>query len=263
MIDRIVCRECGALLKSSNSGMAKKHTGHLWRRHRMTLKEYKLAHPGAPLYTLQLNAVRSRSNVKDLISKRVNAFLTPEELAACRKSPSWERDRGLDVVVCRVCGRKLKANLCGGDYHLSQHGLNLKEYRAKYPNAPWRTAATTARHRQGMIKTRARRTAKLAKADRILAQRTPEEMLNAARLTAAAGLQIRVVKKYQRSGFLFPEQNIKKCAVTSTKQYYRRRKEQIDAEEMRLRSLSEADREADIEVALSYLAGQARPAQAA
>ncbi len=169
MIDRIVCRECGALLKSSNSGMAKKHTGHLWRRHRMTFKEYKLTHPGAPLYTLQLNAIRSQSKVKDLITKRVNAFLTPDELAACRKNPTWEQDHGLDVVVCRVCGAKLKKILCGGGYHLTQHGMGLKEYRAEYPNAPWRTAGTTARHRQGMIETRARRTAKLAAADRILA----------------------------------------------------------------------------------------------
>lgn len=102
---------------------------------------------------------------------------------------------------------------------------------------------------------------KLAEAERILAQRTPEEITNAARLTAAAGLRLRGVSKYQMGALLFPEQNVKKCAVTNAKSYLRRKNAELEAEGLRLHNLPTADREAVIETALSHLARQARPPQ--
>jgi predicted transcriptional regulator len=43
MADCVVCRECGAKLRSPLGGTM----GHLWRRHEMTVRAYRAAYPGA------------------------------------------------------------------------------------------------------------------------------------------------------------------------------------------------------------------------
>ena len=43
MANCVVCRECGAKLRSPLGG----REGHLWRLHEMTLRAYRAAYPGA------------------------------------------------------------------------------------------------------------------------------------------------------------------------------------------------------------------------
>lgn len=102
---------------------------------------------------------------------------------------------------------------------------------------------------------------KLAEAERILAQRTPEEMTKAARLTVAAGLELKKVTKYQISLSLFPEQNVRKLAVNNTIKFFGRNRDEIGAERIRLCGLSDDIREAAIQAAISYLARQAKSQQ--
>ena len=43
MVDRVVCRECGAKLQAPLGG----NKSHLWRRHQMTVLAYRAVYPGA------------------------------------------------------------------------------------------------------------------------------------------------------------------------------------------------------------------------
>jgi len=97
---------------------------------------------------------------------------------------------------------------------------------------------------------------KLAEAERILAQRTPEEMTKAARLIVAAGLELSQTKQYKISFQLFAEQHVRRCAVDNTKKFFRRNRAEIEIEKARLANLSNADRTAAIQAAIDYLARQ-------
>jgi hypothetical protein len=154
LTDRVICRKCGAILKSNTSGIANKHTGHVWRRHRTTLRKYKAAYPGAPLWTLEYYASKWGSNLQDLVANRVNAYLGPE-LEACRKNPSWERDHGIvDGIYCRECGLRLTTFVRFPWLHLGEHGLKVKDYLAKYPGAPWWTKEDYQEQRRKALRKR-------------------------------------------------------------------------------------------------------------
>lgn len=60
----------------------------------------------------------------------------------CRKNPQYEKLHGVDVVICRVCGKKLTSELrarYGG--HVSAHRMTMEAYREKYPGVPYRSEA--------------------------------------------------------------------------------------------------------------------------
>lgn len=94
---------------------------------------------------------------------------------------------------------------------------------------------------------------KLAEADRILAQRTPEEIAEAARITLSADFELKGISKRAMRNDLFPKQHVLERRYDDTKQLFRRKRKQIDAEKLRLAALPLADRQAAIDNAHSHL----------
>ena len=99
----------------------------------------------------------------------------------------------------------------------------------------------------------ARQKARLAEAERLLGLRSPDEIIEAARVTVAAGLQIQGLSKRAMRNDLFPKQHDEDRRYDDTKQFFRRKQDLIEIEIARLKGLSEEDREAAITTARSHL----------
>lgn len=216
-------------------------------------------------------AVAARDALHDAQHPRWNSQ-PPETVIA---NPLYEEECGIisEFVICRICGKQLNSM----NSHLAANppantfthpGVDLKEYQRRFPEAPIYSLAVKQRNLDHALadykvrrpEIRARANARYARVA-ALAKRTPEEMTKAARLTVAAGLELKKTEKYQISFSLFPEQNVRKVAVDNTKKFFRRNPDDIGTERIRLCSLSDDIREAAIRAAISYLARQATPKQ--
>lgn len=137
-------------------------------------------------------------------------------------------------------------------------GMNRPEVKERHRAAQIAAHSrpeTAQRHSEVAFAMWTERKKKLAEAERILAQRTPAQMKEAARITLAACLILRGgVSKYEICYSIYPEQNIRSIAVTNGKKFMRRKKDEIAAEERRLRNLDEANLDAARETASAYLA---------
>lgn len=138
IIDRVVCRLCGAMPKHSLRG-------HLRADHQMTPAEYRKMWSSARLDSFQNRATQNgrKLNVTALIEKAINAFVTTQELTQYRADPGYKQDEdGGEFVVCRECGARLRRTLVK---HLKKvHGWNknmVAEYREKWPSAPYQSVA--------------------------------------------------------------------------------------------------------------------------
>jgi len=141
VLDCVVCRICGAQVKTPLHNRA----SHLRSRHPgTTTADYSKRFPGAPLSSLAGMAHyygKRERTVDEVRSERINDYVTPEELAACRMEPDWEKHQGMvDFVVCRHCGFKSRTELRDdrSGCHLNTHFLTKKHYMELYPSAPWR-----------------------------------------------------------------------------------------------------------------------------
>lgn len=137
-------------------------------------------------------------------------------------------------------------------------GMNRPEVKERHRRAQVLAHSrpeTKQRHSEVALAMWTERKRKLAEAERILAQRTPGQMKEAARITLAACLRLRGgVSKYEICYSIYPEQNIRSVAVTNGKKFMRRKKDEIAAEERRLRNLDEVELDAARETASAYLA---------
>lgn len=165
-------------------------------------------------------------------------------------------------VVCKLCGRSVSRLSGIGNGHLwLVHEMTTWEYRRQFPGAPLRSAAAKEYSLSALQGLRAPALAKLAEAQLVLSQRTPEEMIKTSRLTVAAGLELRGVTRYKISFTLFPEQHVKNVAVNNTTQFFKRNSRDLEKETLRLRGLPDDTREATIEAAVSHLARQTQTQQ--
>ena len=98
-----------------------------------------------------------------------------------------------------------------------------------------------------------RNKARLAEAERLLRLRSPDEIVEAARVTVAAGLQIDGLSKRAMRNELFPKQHDADRRYDDTKQFFRRKQHLIETEIIRLKGLSDQDRAAAITNARSHL----------
>ena len=75
-----------------------------------------------------------------------------------------------------------------------------------------------------------------------------------AAITVAADRMLSEVKLYQMAPVLYPKQNDRELAYKSTKELFRRCRQQIDAERVRLTSLDHAERLKQVKEAEKHLA---------
>jgi hypothetical protein len=156
LTDRVVCRKCGVMVKSP---MGVK-IGHLWAKHKTDRYGYWAEFPSAPLRSLEYIAKFYGRPLENLLKEIPDNYLLPDELAEARKNPAYEKDHELAVVICRVCGKKLGSELRarrGG--HLGTHRLSMEEYRAKYPDAPWRSLAQIPKQKAARTRFRVKKAA--------------------------------------------------------------------------------------------------------
>jgi hypothetical protein len=144
VIDRVVCRDCGAQVKTPLHN----RLSHLRSRHTGTsTRDYLTRYPGAPLSSIAnmaKNHGKRERTVSEVLSERLNDYVTPEEREACHKEPDWEKRHGTDeFVICRHCGFKSRTELRDdrSGCHLNTHYMTKKEYLELYPGAPWRPEA--------------------------------------------------------------------------------------------------------------------------
>jgi len=133
------------------------------------------------------------------------------------------------------------------------HRVSLQVFQRDFPDAP--TSALGVDNGKGFQEMHDENQAKLDNAARILAQRTPEEIDEAARITLAAYLGLNSVSKRAMRNTLFPKQNVLERRYDDTKQFFRRKGDRIQAEQVRLMSLPNADREAAAIAARNRLQG--------
>jgi hypothetical protein len=134
--ERVICRECFAKLKDG----AMQGKRHLWTIHeQMTLKQYRLRNPEAPIFTLERIAGQLKIDLHEYITAVANEHVTPEVLTVARANLRYEDYKGDgghgkgEYVICRVsrCGFKARSGLTK---HLrNAHSLSKQDY---WPTPP-------------------------------------------------------------------------------------------------------------------------------
>lgn len=139
--DRIVCRECGEIRGDLNSSGGKSH---LLNDHPHTPPEaYLRKYPGARLTPFARHFARYAGNktIESWLDEFAALYVTPAELAKCRKDPAWEVHHGIkEFVVCRLCGLKKQSSISGhkknGHLVTAHDGMAFSAYRVLFPRAP-------------------------------------------------------------------------------------------------------------------------------
>jgi predicted transcriptional regulator len=139
--DRIGCRECAKFVRRLGG-----KDGHLWLVHQMTSPEYRAIYPGARLFSFADIASNHNRNVMELMANFAADYFLPKEIIEGRTDMEWERSHNIaDAVMCRECGRRVRAEL---SVHLKlKHKMGLAEYRSNWPAAPTRS---DVRRKQGV-----------------------------------------------------------------------------------------------------------------
>lgn len=138
---RIGCRVCGKFVRRLGG-----KDGHLWLVHQMSTRDYHIAFPGARLFDFACIARQHNQDAQELMAAFAANYFKPEEILDGRKDMKWETGHKIgDAVMCRECGRRVRAEL---SVHLRlKHRMILAEYEAKWPGVPTRS---DARRRQGV-----------------------------------------------------------------------------------------------------------------
>jgi hypothetical protein len=123
-LDRLVCRECFVIMRDGTMHGAR----HLQSMHGLTLEQYRLRHPKAPIFTIERIAKQTEVDVQQHMREIVDSYATPEELAAAGADPKYEAHNLVEkYVICRIarCGFKATS---GVPKHLrNAHGVSGKE----------------------------------------------------------------------------------------------------------------------------------------
>jgi hypothetical protein len=151
-VERIVCRECGEIRGDLNSSGGKSH---LLNDHPHTPPEaYLRKYPGARLTPFARHFARYAGNktIESWLDEFAALYVTPAELAKCRKDPAWEARRGItNFVVCRLCGLKKQSSISGhkkNGHLVTAHGMPFSAYRVLFPKAPQMPETERAGRRQ-------------------------------------------------------------------------------------------------------------------
>lgn len=133
IVDRVICRECFAILRDGAMQSHGKHghSGHVRAIDKMSLKQYRLRNPGARTFTFERIAQQLGRGVRELMAKEVEKFATPDERAAAAADPEYEDHKDIKgYVICRVerCGFKSRRL----NNHIYAHGMKVIEYRREY-----------------------------------------------------------------------------------------------------------------------------------
>lgn len=122
-VNYVVCMECDKRFEAITSS-------HLSNKHNMSTEEYRCKYPDAPFY--------SRVRIRKFV----------ESKKQCRKQLDLQGVEPKDFVICRICGKRLRVIHA----HLRIHGINLKEYKEMYPQAPNMSTYHKNRIKDGVIK---------------------------------------------------------------------------------------------------------------
>jgi len=117
-------------------------TEHLRRRHPEigTRKKYRKVCPGARVTPFSQEARQQGCDVKGLMAKFAEQYVTRAELRECRANPKWDPR---DFAVCRICALKCQGHL---GRHLKLHDVSLLDYRREWPEAPTCSRAWTEKN---------------------------------------------------------------------------------------------------------------------
>jgi len=97
MLDRVVCRECFAILCDD---VMDGKTGHLMTNHQLSLKQFRLRNPGARVHTFESIAKQESQRLKiersplEYVANDLADYASPEEREAARKDRFYEQSHG-------------------------------------------------------------------------------------------------------------------------------------------------------------------------